>query len=117
MIVVEIHLHDVGDRRPVILQPLLRDEIEDFLPFLPGKFISGAPLRPGDLLEVTARFRRADLRRGEKTVLVAGNFQGEPQDMRLPGKLKTLLLNNLETLDTDGGTLRLAPWQLVVAEV
>ena len=59
----------------------------------------------------------AYLRRGEKTVLVAGNFQGEPQDMRLPGSLKKLLLNNLETLDADGETLHLAPWQLAVAEV
>ena len=58
----------------------------------------------------------AYLRRGEKTVLVAGNFQGEPQDMRLPAPLKKLLLNNLETLDAEGGTLHLAPWQLVVAE-
>ena len=59
----------------------------------------------------------AYLRRGEKTVLVAGNFQGEPQDMRLPAPLKKLLLNNLETLDADGETLHLAPWQLIVAEV
>ena len=59
----------------------------------------------------------AYLRRGEKTVLVAGNFQGEAQDMLLPAPLKTLLLNNLETLDADGGALRLAPWQFVAAEV
>ena len=59
----------------------------------------------------------AYLRRGEKTVLVSGNFQGEPQDMRLPAPLKKLLLNNLETLDADGETLHLAPWQLIVAEV
>ena len=59
----------------------------------------------------------AYLRRGEKTVLVAGNFQGEPQDMRLPAPLRKLLLNNLETLDADGETLHLAPWQLAVAEV
>ena len=59
----------------------------------------------------------AYLRRGGKTVLVAGNFQGEPQAMRLPAPLKKLLLNNLEALDADGETLHLAPWQLVVAEV
>ena len=59
----------------------------------------------------------AYLRRGERTVLVAGNFQGEPQDMRLPAPLKKLLLNNLETLDADGETLHLAPWQLAVAEM
>ena len=59
----------------------------------------------------------AYLRRGGNTVLVAGNFQGEPQDMRLPAPLKKPLLNNLETLDTDGETLHLAPWQLIVAEV
>ena len=59
----------------------------------------------------------AYLRRGERTVLVAGNFQGEPQDMRLPAPLRKLLLNNLETLDADGETLHLAPWQLAVAEV
>ncbi len=59
----------------------------------------------------------AYLRRGERTVLVAGNFQGEPQDMRLPAPLRKLLLNNLETLDADGETLHLAPWQLAVVEV
>ena len=59
----------------------------------------------------------AYLRRGERTVLVAGNFQGEAQDMRLPAPLKKLLLNNLETLDADRETLHLAPWQLAVAEV
>ena len=35
---------------------------------------------------------------------------------RLPAPLKKMLLNNLETLDAEGGTLHLAPWQLVVAE-
>ncbi len=59
----------------------------------------------------------AYLRRGEKTLLVAGNFQALPQGMRMPCPARELLLNNLDSVDTDGTTLRLAPWQLVVFEL
>ena len=59
----------------------------------------------------------AYLRRGDKTLLVAGNFQARPQDMHLPGSVKELLLSNLDTIDADGETLHLAPWQFVVFEL
>jgi oligo-1,6-glucosidase len=56
-------------------------------------------------------------RKGDKTLLVAGNFQGEAQDMALPGAVKGTLINNLAELDQRGDTLRLAPWQFVVLEL
>lgn len=60
----------------------------------------------------------AYFRRGEgQDLLVAGNFQGTAQDMALPGPVKAVLLNNLETCSADGGVLHLAPWQFVVLEV
>ena len=59
----------------------------------------------------------AYFRRGEKTLLVAGNFQGEPQDMPLPGAVKKTLLNNLETLTCEEGVINLQGWQFAVLEL
>ena len=59
----------------------------------------------------------AYFRRGEKTLLVAGNFQAQAQRMRLPSPARALLLNNLEELDADAQSVLLAPWQLVVFEL
>ena len=59
----------------------------------------------------------AYFRRGEKTLLVVGNFQSEPQDMPLPGAVKHTLLNNLESLDREGDVLRLQSWQFAVLEM
>ena len=59
----------------------------------------------------------AYFRRGEKTLLVAGNFQGEAQDMALPSPVRAVVLNNLETVSEAGDTVHLAPWQLVVFEL
>ena len=59
----------------------------------------------------------AYFRRGEKTLLVVGNFQSEPQDAALPGEVKRVLLNNLPDFAVDGGVLSLAPWQFVVLEI
>ena len=59
----------------------------------------------------------AYFRRGEKALLVAGNFQGDPQDMPLPGVVKKTLLNNLETLTCAEGVIRLQGWQFVVLEL
>ena len=59
----------------------------------------------------------AYFRRGEKTLLVAGNFQGAAQDMALPSPARAAALNNLDTLDLDETCLHLAPWQLVVLEL
>ncbi len=53
----------------------------------------------------------------DQTLLVAGNFQAEPQDMRLPGPIRDLLLNNLRTFSLTGDHIHLAPWQFLVLEV
>ena len=60
----------------------------------------------------------AYFRRGEgQSLLVAGNFQKEPQDMSLPGGVKEVLLNNLKEFDARDGVLHMEPWQFVVLEV
>ena len=59
----------------------------------------------------------AYLRRGERTLLVAGNFQAEEQDMLLPGPVRALLLNNLESYSQNGESVHLLPWQLLVLEL
>lgn len=59
----------------------------------------------------------AYFRRGEKTLLVVGNFQPEAQDMPLPGQVKQILLNNLDALDVCGDTLKLRGWQFAVLEL
>ena len=59
----------------------------------------------------------AYFRRGDRALLVAGNFQSEPQTMALPGEIKTVLINNLEGPEIESGTARLAPWQFLVLEM
>ena len=56
----------------------------------------------------------AYFRRGEKTLLVAGNFQGEAQEMLLPSTVEQVLVNNLGEFAAEGGALHLRPWQFVV---
>ena len=56
-------------------------------------------------------------RRGERTLLVAGNFQPEAQDMPLPAPVKTLLLNNLDSPVFSDGVLKLRGWEFVVLEL
>lgn len=59
----------------------------------------------------------AYFRRGEKTLLVVGNFQAAPQDMRLPKVIRKVLINNLPALAEENGSLRLRGWQFIVAEL
>ena len=59
----------------------------------------------------------AYFRRGERTLLVAGSTGGEPQRLPLPGRLKRVLLNNLEDYKEQAGELTLAPWQFLLLEV
>ena len=53
----------------------------------------------------------------DKNLLVAANYQNEPQDLELPGPYKKLLMNNLDTLDITGHTLHMPPFQVVVFEI
>ena len=56
----------------------------------------------------------AYFRKGDKTLLVAGNFQNEAQNMTLPAPIGQVLINNLDEADIQGGVLHLEPWQFVV---
>ena len=53
----------------------------------------------------------------DKTLLVAANYQNEPQDLILPEAYKKLLMNNLDTMDLTGKTLHMSPFQVVVFEI
>ena len=60
----------------------------------------------------------AYFRRGEKqTLLVIGNFQAKAQRVRLPGKVKRVLLNNLNEFDAKDGVFKMRPWQFAVLEM
>lgn len=56
-------------------------------------------------------------RKGDKTLLVIGNYQMEEQAVRLPGAYKKVLLNNCPELSEDGFTLRLSGYQVVILEM
>ena len=53
----------------------------------------------------------------DQTLLVAANYQNEPQDLILPEAYKKLLMNNLDTMDITGKTLHMSPFQVVVFEI
>ena len=60
----------------------------------------------------------AYFRRGEKqTLLVMGNYQAKGQRVRLPGKVKKVLLNNLNEFDVKDGVFKMGPWQFAVLEM
>ena len=56
-------------------------------------------------------------RKGEKTLLVLGNFQKDAQDVVLPGEWKKLLMNNLDCLNVNGNVLKMEGYQFVVMEL
>lgn len=60
-----------------------------------------------------AYFRRGDA----KTLLVMGNFQKDAQKVRLPGAVRRVLLNNLDSWEEDNGTVWLRGWQFAVLEM
>ena len=59
----------------------------------------------------------AYFRRGEKELLVLANFQNKPADVRLPGKVKAVLLNNTDSFSTDDGVLHMEDYQFVLCEM
>lgn len=59
----------------------------------------------------------AYLRKGEKTLLIAGNFQTEAQDIQLPKKCKKILLNNYPEADITDHVLHLKNYQTVILEL
>lgn len=56
-------------------------------------------------------------RKGDKTLLVIGNYQMAEQDMDLPCEYKQVLLNNYPELIKDGTTLKLYGYQVVILEL
>lgn len=56
-------------------------------------------------------------RKGEKTLLVIGNYQTAEQDAVLPREYKKVLLNNYPELIQDGTALKLHGYQAVILEL
>lgn len=59
----------------------------------------------------------AYFRRGDRVLLIAGNFQAAPQIMPLPGPVRAVLLNNLGTLEETPEGLALEGFQFVALEL
>ena len=59
----------------------------------------------------------AYFRRGDRTLLAAGNCTGEPLRMPLPAPVKRLVISNRTEYEEQAGELLLAPWQFLLLEV
>lgn len=53
----------------------------------------------------------------EKTLLVMGNFQAEPQRTVLPGTVARTVVNNLPGVEINGNKIMLEGWQYVLLEI
>ncbi len=56
-------------------------------------------------------------RKGDKTLLVIGNYQKEEQAVTLPSERKKVLLNNYPDLAQDNNTIRLRGYQVLILEM
>ena len=56
-------------------------------------------------------------RKGEKTLLILGNFQKEPQTVKLPAAYRKILLNNYPELKVSGDSVILCDYQAVILEL
>ena len=58
-------------------------------------------------------------RKGEKDLLVIGNFQKDPQTVQLPSSCRNVLLNNYKDLELDkeASTVHLKGYQAIVVEL
>ena len=56
-------------------------------------------------------------RKGEKDLLVIGNFQKEEQKVTLPSKGKNILLNNYPDAEIKGTQVTLKGYQVLVIEL
>lgn len=56
-------------------------------------------------------------RKGERTLLVVGNYQKEPQEIELQKGYKKALLNNYKDIAQDKGIIRLQGYQVLVLEM
>ena len=56
-------------------------------------------------------------RKGDKTLLVVGNYQKEPQTIELAGECKKVLNNNYDDVAMDGNKIELKGYQFLVIEM
>ncbi len=56
-------------------------------------------------------------RKGERTLLVVGNYQREEQEIKLPGTCRNVLLNNYKDIAEDKGTITLHGYQVLILEM
>lgn len=56
-------------------------------------------------------------RKGEKTLLVIGNYQKEEQEVVLPGAWKKVLINNYPDVEENNRTVRLHGYQVLILEM
>ena len=56
-------------------------------------------------------------RKGDKTLLVTGNYQWEEQEITLPAACKKVLINNYPDVVMDGETVKLHGYQVLVMEL
>jgi oligo-1,6-glucosidase len=56
-------------------------------------------------------------RKGDRTVLVVGNYQRELQTIELPAPYRKLLLNNYQDVEEDGTRICLKGYQVLVLEM
>lgn len=56
-------------------------------------------------------------RKGERTLLVVGNYQREEQEIKLPGTYQNVLLNNYRDIAEDKGTITLHGYQVLILEM
>ena len=56
-------------------------------------------------------------RKGDKTLLVVGNYQWEEQEIELPGACRKVLINNYPDVVLDGNKIKLHGYQVLVLEL
>ncbi len=56
-------------------------------------------------------------RKGNKTLLVVGNYQWDEQEIELPGACKKVLINNYPDVVMDGNKIKLHGYQVLVLEL
>ena len=56
-------------------------------------------------------------RKGDKTLLVVGNYQWEELEITLPSECKKVLINNYPDMVLDGNSVKLHGYQVLVVEL
>lgn len=56
-------------------------------------------------------------RKGDRTLLIIGNYQRDAQEIELPGPYEKVLLNNYKDIAEDNGTIKLYGYQVLILEM